>query len=574
MRKIIFTAIITFLSLCSLKAEISYLKTQSPSMSPLHEVRAVWLTTIGGIDWPHSYARLYGGISRQQQELCDILDRLAASNINTVILQTRVRATTIFPSSMEPWDGCLSGKPGESPGYDALAFAINECHKRGMKLHAWVVTIPVGKWNGAGCKNLRNTCPSIVKKIGDEGFMNPEAVGTADYIARFCIDLVTRYDIDGIHLDYIRYPDTWGVIKDKDRGRENITRIVRTVSNAVKSVKPWVQMSCSPVGKYADTKRQWAHGWNARDIVCQDAVKWLKEGLMDALYPMMYFKNENFYPFAIDWQERSCGKIIAPGLGIYFMHPREKNWSLDDITRELYAIRQYGMGNCMFRSKFFTDNTKGIYDHFQNTFAPLPSLQPAMTWISHNIPSAPKNLTISQSGNNTVISWDEALNNERGGTLYNLYGSDTAPVDVTKAENLLAANLNTTRLNVGNIGNTTFFAVTSTDRYGNESRAIQSCEEELSIESRLFHNAITYSKGVLFLDKADVSIGGIVVLTTIQGNDYTSAIVRDNNGRYVALTGKLPVGHYKLYKINKKGIKHLLGIVSVPQDRKLLPERL
>ena len=110
---------------------------------PKYEVRAVWLTTIGGIDWPSSYAHDGMGIGQQQQQLCSMLDRLKAAGINTILLQSRVRATSIYPSDLEPWDGCLSGRPGVSPGYDALQFAIDECHRRGMELHAWVVTIPI-----------------------------------------------------------------------------------------------------------------------------------------------------------------------------------------------------------------------------------------------------------------------------------------------------------------------------------------------------------------------------------------------------------------------------------------------
>ena len=105
---------------------------------PKHEVRAVWLTTIGGIDWPHSYAPSSYSAEKQKKELTDILDRLQQAKINTVLIQTRVRGTMIYPSAYEPWDGCLSGFPGRSPGYDALQFAIDECHKRGMELHAWV----------------------------------------------------------------------------------------------------------------------------------------------------------------------------------------------------------------------------------------------------------------------------------------------------------------------------------------------------------------------------------------------------------------------------------------------------
>jgi uncharacterized lipoprotein YddW (UPF0748 family) len=238
------------------------------------------------------------GIAAQKRQLTNMLDRLKQAGVNTVMLQTRVRATTIYPSQLEPWDGCLSGKPGTSPGYDALQYAIDECHRRGMELHAWVVTIPIGKWNSYGCQQLRKRYPSMVIKIGEEGYMNPERSGTADYLTNMCEEIVSRYDIDGIHLDYIRYPETWRGAKSAS----NITNIVRSISRKVKMYKPWVKISCSPMGKYDDLARYSSKGWNARRQVAPDAQGWLREGLMDQLYPMMYFQGNNFYPFAIDWQ--------------------------------------------------------------------------------------------------------------------------------------------------------------------------------------------------------------------------------------------------------------------------------
>ena len=141
MKKIVFFTILALLCAPSLFAQIGYkditpITFNKDRQAPLHEVRAVWLTTIGGLDWPHSYAQSSASIEKQKNELRSILDKLQHAGINLVFLQTRVRATTIFPSTKEPWDGCLSGKPGTSPGYDALAFAIDECHKRGMQLHA------------------------------------------------------------------------------------------------------------------------------------------------------------------------------------------------------------------------------------------------------------------------------------------------------------------------------------------------------------------------------------------------------------------------------------------------------
>ena len=479
MKKItVFLAFLAF-SLGYAKAQARYYNVspvtiQSPVDVPLHEVRAVWLTTIGGLDWPHSYAQSGSTITRQQNELRTTLDRLQKAGINLVFIQTRVRATTIFPSNMEPWDGCLSGRPGTSPGYDALEFAINECHKRGMQLHAWVVTIPVGKWNGAGCKHLRQTVPSLLRKIGEDGYMNSELPGTADYLARFCGDLTRRYDIDGIHLDYIRYPETWGKIANRNQGRQYITNIVRAIHSAVKREKKWVMLSCSPIGKYADLPRQWAHGWNARDIVCQDAAQWMQTGLMDGVFPMMYFRNNDFYPFAIDWKERSNGRIVAPGLGIYFLSPKEKNWPLSDISRELHVLRQYGLGHTYFRSKFLTDNTKGIYDFAVNTLCPYPSLIPAQTWYGFRIPEAPRSISVNEAKDyrpTAVLSWEAGRDNSDGPYLtYNVYSSTHFPVNTRDARNITIVG---TRNLSALVPKGMYYAVTAVDRYGNESKPCQ-----------------------------------------------------------------------------------------------------
>ena len=115
--------------------------------------------------------------------------------------------------------------------------------------------------------------------------MNPEDSRTSDYLAGICREITHRYNVDGIHLDYIRYPETWKIKVSRDQGRNYITRIVKKIHNAVKSEKPWVKMSCSPVGKYDDLSRYWSHGWNANTKVCQDAQGWLRDGLMDELFP-------------------------------------------------------------------------------------------------------------------------------------------------------------------------------------------------------------------------------------------------------------------------------------------------
>lgn len=335
------------------------------------ELRAVWLATIRGIDWPSTYATSSQTIEAQKRELTDMLDRLQLIGINTILLQTRVRATTIYPSALEPWDGCMSGKPGVSPGYDPLAFAISECHRRNMKIQAWVVTIPIGKWNELGCTRLRKKYPKAVVKIGAEGYLNPGSPQTADILCDICSELTKNYDLDGIHLDYIRYPENWKQKLRKDDGRRNITHIVRRIHDTVKAIKPQMKLSCSPLGKFNDLTRYSSRNWNSYNTVCQDAQAWLRDGLMDQLFPMLYYKDNNFYPFAIDWAEACDSRHevrctnIAAGLAVFCLDRKEGDWPLGEIIRQLNVCRQIGLGQCFFRAKFLLDNVKGIYDYLR-----------------------------------------------------------------------------------------------------------------------------------------------------------------------------------------------------------------
>jgi uncharacterized lipoprotein YddW (UPF0748 family) len=434
------------------------------AQTPKHEIRAVWITTISGLDWPHAHAA-----ASQQKELTDILDKLQQANINTVLIQARVRASTIYPSTQEPWDICLTGTAGKSPGYDPLQFCIEECHKRGMECHAWIVTIPVGKWTADGCKKLRARYPNLIQKIGDEGYMDPEKSQTGDYLAQICADVTRRYDVDGIHLDYIRYPETWKLKVSRSQGRQNITNIVKKIHKAVKTEKPWVKLSCSPVGKYDDLSRYQSLGWNANTTVCQDAQGWLRAGLMDALFPMMYFQGNHFYPFVVDWKEHSYGRMLAPGLAIYMLHPREKNWDLDVIRREMNVLRQQGLGVTFFRSKFLTDNVKDVYN-FTKDFNRSPALVPPMSWVSGSDPRSVAQFSVSHGTASDVLTWQGARPQNNGNNLlYNIYASDSYPVDTEDPACLVATRLQGQSITIPHQGRSLNYAITAIDRYGRES---------------------------------------------------------------------------------------------------------
>lgn len=532
--------------------------------NPKYEVRAVWLTTIGGIDWPHSYAQSERSAEKQKEELRAILDRLQKANINTILLQTRIRATTIYPSQYEPWDGCLSGFPGKSPGYDALQFAIDECHKRGMEVHAWVVTIPVGKWNSYGCRQLRKRFPRLIKRIDQDGYMDPEATQTGCYLAEMCREIVQRYDVDGIHLDYIRYPETWKFRIGKDQARGNITRIVEKIHQAVKKEKPWVKMSCSPIGKFDDLSRYWSHGWNAYTKVAQDAQAWLKDGLMDELFPMMYFRGDQFFPFAIDWKEHSYGKIIAPGLGIYFLDPKEGKWNISDITSELYHLRNIGEGHAFFRNKFLLDNHQGVYDFVTAHFNRYPALVPPMTWESNKRPQQPVTLCIEENEGTTTLRWDNSLQYEDGTAIKtpsiynNVYASKEYPVDVHDARNLILTRTTRRQLTTRTGNTPTYYAVTTTDGFGNESRA-----KQLN-QTAVVKTTTRYGKACRLTTTGE----SIILPSSIHETDCQYIIVKNMQEQAVYITKpqnreinikKIKDGIYTLNCMNYRNIEHTLG---------------
>ena len=396
-----------FLFLFTLNAS-AQLWPQPTQLEPRErEIRAVWYCTLGGIDWPRNqYAQTEAKAQRQRDMLCEDFDRLQRAGINVILFQCRTRGMVLYSSKYENWDSVISGNYGVQPSYDPLAFAIEEAHKRGMELHAYLVAYPlctVSQGKQLGNKTAMKTHPELCQNCGGRWYMDPGMPGTADYLAAMCREVAENYDIDGIHLDYIRYPEKevafndnvaynkYGKGKNKTQWkRDQVTATVRAVHDAVKAVKPWVKLSCSPVGKYSDLPRANSRGWNARDAVSQDAQLWLREHLMDWLLPRMYFDGQNFYPFAANWQQESYGHPVAPGLGIYLLDRKEKNWEGVAITRELNFLRQIKSGGqAFFRTKYLLENHKGIYD-FCCDFYRQPALTPASTWQDATPPAAPE----------------------------------------------------------------------------------------------------------------------------------------------------------------------------------------
>lgn len=483
------------------KIIISLLLSVLPILSlhpqPKNEVRAAWLTTVYGLDWPSSRATTPAGIKKQQEELRRTLDELKEANFNTILFQARLRGDVIYPSKIEPFNEILTGKNGRSPGYDPLAFAIEECHKRGMECHAWVVTMPLGTnkhVKALGTSSVTRKRPALCKQYQGEWFLDPGNPETKEYLFSIIREIVTRYDVDGIHLDYIRYPDHPAKFPDQaafrkygkgqtlaEWRRNNVTSVVRYLYKGVKELKPWVKVSSSPVGKFRDTSRYSSFGWNGYHAVYQDAQGWLREGIQDMLFPMMYFRDNQFFPFALDWQEKSNGRQIVPGLGVYFLHPSEKDWPLETIERQVHFTRNQGLaGQAYYRAKFLTQNTKGLLDELICRYYPYPALPPAMTWLDVVVPTAPGRKEQVERGGDICLNWLPSVDNDaRNKPFYTLYASDVYPVDVFCPANVIATRIrdNCYWYSCANPATRKhYFAVTAVDRYGNESEATQLSE--------------------------------------------------------------------------------------------------
>ena len=454
---------------------------------PKHEYRAVWLTVIENLDWPKTLATTPQTVENQKQELVSLLDTLQAMKVNTVLLQTRVRGDLIYPSSIEPFSHLFTGVEGRSPGYDPLAFAIEECHKRGMQLHAWIVTMPVGKDEHiamAGKISLPRRKRSLCSHYDGAWYMEPGNPATSDYIVSIVKEIVEKYDVDGIHLDYVRYPDKNKGYPDAafyrkyGKGmslaswrRSNITRIVKNVYACVKGIKPWVRVSCATLGKYDHLTRYSSLGWDAYNVGFQEAQQWARDGIVDMISPMLYFKGNNFYPFVRDWQENSFGRHIVPGIGAYRLLPEYGGWNQHELIRQLCTSRSAGTaGTAMFRAEHLTSCAYNLYTTIYRT----PALVPPLSWCGTE-PQSPSSLSLQHSQGALTLQWDavEAVDDEPT-VRYNVYGAVGDTVDIENPENLLACMLDTTsHVWYRPFDETLSVAVTAVDAYGVESEPVR-----------------------------------------------------------------------------------------------------
>ncbi len=476
-------SILLILFFCSFK---SVLSNEPPST----EVRAVWLTTNYGLDWPRNRTSQ----ESQKRELITILDSLKKHNFNTVLFQARARGEVFYNSNIEPLSSIIVSGGYGNEKFDPLAFAIEESHKRGLECHAWLVTYPLGgdrHVRSLGSKSITKKEPTITKKFKGEWFLDPANPRTDDYLLTIVEEIVSKYDVDGIHMDYIRYPDNRGQFPDdglyrvhgkgkskSDWRRDNITRFVAKLYNKVKELKPWVQVSSAPLGRYR-TLNDRGRGWTAHETVFQDAGKWMEMGIHDALYPMMYYKDELFYPYLDDWILNCHNRILVPGLGAYQMI--ELKWPLNDITDQVdYSRHKNVQGQAYFRTENVLSNTKGILKSLEKYYE-NPAKLPPMVWLSDSIPEKPFNISAEKNENGLFeLKWESSDKENR--ITYNVYRSETDNFSKDYAHNIIATGLKEAYFsyNAENNDLAYYYYITVSDSFHNES--------EISIPAFFYHS--------------------------------------------------------------------------------------
>lgn len=459
---------------------------------PKREVRAVWLTVNHNLDWPQKPASTPTEIRQQKADLDRMLDRMKKANINLVFFQTRIRGNVVYHSKIEPYTELIKSKSCPSD-FDALEYAIQACHKRGMEIHAWFVVYPLGKNNSRISRDLSKS--GAVIKYKNEYYINPGHPKTTPYLVKLLREMTENYDIDGVHFDYIRYPDGAAAFPDSEEykrygkgeslevwRRKNINSFVYEAYNAVKAIKPQVAVSSSVVGMYDFLPDVSKKHWTALHSVYQDPADWVQKGKHDFIVPMLYNRDKMFFPFVKDWILR-CGRDrIIPGLGIYMI--REAGWKADVITAQIDSLRNIGINGCaFFRAQNFIENLDGIYDSICAEYFFNPSLLPVFNPAKVNLPLTPDNFSVTGAGDYLLISWNKP---DSGQPLtYNIYRSDSPQVDINNPANLIEARLTATdyRIPINNKEESVYYyTVTSCDRFHNESMP---CGSEIFVYGNL-----------------------------------------------------------------------------------------
>ena len=409
------------------------------------EFRGAWVASVWNNDWPSSMGL---SVRRQKAEFIQILDKLQQLNFNALILQVRPEGDALYASEYEPWSAWLTGIQGKAPGYDPLEFAIAECHKRNIELHAWFNPYRAS----TSSENVTNvsphialTNPEVVYRWGTQLWMDPGAKVVQDRVYDVIMDVVQRYDVDGIHLDdyfypypisgesfpdnetYAAYQEAGGTLSLSDWRRDNLNKIIERLWQGINSAKPHVKFGVSPFGIYQPGEPATIKGTSSYDDLYSDTKKWLQQGWLDYIAPQLYWPIDQIpqsYPVLLEWWT----SINSKGRHIYTGNTLERldweNWETEEIVRQVSISRNLGenlsLGNIFFSADLIKNNFQDIAKTFESKLYSEPALVPTMSWQNTLPPASPTKV----QAKNRKITWAAGGSDIRSWTLYKKSGND------------------------------------------------------------------------------------------------------------------------------------------------------
>jgi uncharacterized lipoprotein YddW (UPF0748 family) len=403
--------------------------------APPREFRGAWISVVASNqDWPSQPGL---PVERQKAELISLLDRAARLHFNAVILQVRPSCDALYASPIEPWSERLTGTMGRAPEpfYDPLAFAIQEAHKRGLELHAWFNPFralhPLSK-SIVAPNHITKTHPELVREYDTQFWLDPGEPAVREYVLRVVMDVVRRYDVDGVTFDdyfypypvknalgrKLDYPDdaSWqkyglrsGLPRD-DWRRQNVDQFVQSVYQSIKAAKPWVKFGISPFGIWRPGYPKSVKGLDAYASLYADSRLWLASGWVDYFAPQLYWPADapqQSFPVLLNWwaAQNVKGRHLWPGLNDANVG---KEWEPEEIARQIGTDRQQSTsGEIHFHLRDVLE--KPALANIVRAEYSQPALVPASPWLNPFSPGRPR-ISATTTGSNLVVRWAMATN--------------------------------------------------------------------------------------------------------------------------------------------------------------------
>lgn len=395
--------------------------------APKREFRGAWIQCVN---------EQFQGLSKEemQRTLSYQLDELAKDGVNAIIFQVRAECDALYNSPYEPWSRFLTGRQGQNPGWDPLAWMVSECHKRGMEIHAWINPYRA-KTKGTSAlasNNIAVKHPERVFEYDGLYILNPALPENREYICKIADDIVRRYDIDGFHIDdyFYPYPIAGKAIPDAkeynadsrgmsigDWRRDNVNKFIEQLHDSIRQTKPWVKFGVSPFGIYRNARSS-SIGSNTRglqnyDDLYADVLKWVNNGWIDYCVPQLYWqighKTADYETLIKWWNEHAGNRPLYIGEDvertIKYADVDNPNTNQVAAKHKLHEQCKNVDGTVLWYAKAAVDNYDRYGVFLRNYYWKSPALQPLMPFIDDKAPKKPRKLKAHQNSTNLLLTW-------------------------------------------------------------------------------------------------------------------------------------------------------------------------